>query len=217
MIGTKGSGKSSTGNCLLGENKFDVFIGTKNGTACIQTERKECNGTDVLVVDTPGVHNVQDINENMKKLIVSDNVVYAIVIAIGRYTSLDKEILHELENKHKDILKKTIIIFTRKKDLESYPNIEDRTIHVWLESAGTLSKFISRHQLKFCVFENVDVDSISKAQQVKEFIELCKEIDHTPDFCSREPNKRNITVAFDEMKQAFGDKGVEFFEAKYKR
>ncbi|CAG2196930.1 unnamed protein product [Mytilus edulis] len=203
LIGTKGSGKSSAGNCILEQNRFNVFVGTKIGTTELQTERKVNSDTDICVIDTPGIRDIEEVNSILENLKETENVVYAIIISIGRYTTLDKHLLYEIERNCEHILKKSFVLFTRRNELKVYENPHERTIDNWLKTVQTLSKFIDSHQLQFRVFENVDVDSLSKAEQVRDVIELCKEILSVTVSTSRETSKNNIIIEFDEMKKAF--------------
>lgn len=215
MIGTKGSGKSSTGNCILGKKKFKVFVGTKNRTENIQKEKTEYFDTTLTVIDTPGVQDLNDLKKNMSNLHVPETTVYAIVIAIGRYTTLDKHMLEVIRTNY-DILKRSIIIFTRRNELDTFENENEKTIDRWLSSVKTLSSFIDDHNIKIRVFENNDNDSKATSAQVKGVIDLCNEMIHGHIDNDNEINKSTITVDYKEMKRAFGEKGVEFFEEKMK-
>lgn len=216
MIGTKGSGKSSTGNSILGEPKFKAFVGTKQGTDNIKKEKTQYGDTEITVIDTPGVREPEDLKKIMEKLDVPETTVYAIVIPIGRFNELEKQILEEIRTKYDVILPKSIIIFTRRNELNTYEDENERTIDKWLESVETLSSFIRDNNLEIRVLENKDKDPMTQSTQAKDVIDLCKAIIQSHVENDNKGNISNITVGREEMKRAFGDKGVEFFEEKIK-
>ena len=61
LIGKTGHGKSSLGNFLFGQQKFEVFDKPQSGTQ--NTEEKTLNG--LTIIDTPGLLDSQ--NENGDK------------------------------------------------------------------------------------------------------------------------------------------------------
>lgn len=54
LLGKTGAGKSSTGNLLLGENKFVTSAANKSCTSTIQAEECWIDDVKLRVVDTPG-------------------------------------------------------------------------------------------------------------------------------------------------------------------